>query len=205
MSKPKETCFHILGYEKGLKYYLQNYFSEYSGQQIVCDASIMNMYFSELTAAKIHRDFPECKLLVILRDPIERAYSDYRSAANAGLETLSFEKAFDAEDYRLKNDQWPLHERMYFKRGMYYIQIQRYLDYFDQKNIKFVIYEEFFSDPHEGIRNILKFLELPEYFKIDVIKAYNKNQWQVRNIYLQRFLRPAIKLEQLLKKYCRTV
>jgi hypothetical protein len=200
VSKPKETCFHILEYDRGLKYYLQKYFNEYSGQQVVCDASIMNMYFSELTASKIHRDFPECKLLVILRDPVERAYSDYRSAANDGLETLSFEKAFEAENSRLKNDQWPLHVRMYFERGMYFKQIQKYLDYFDLKKIKFVIYEEFFNDPFQGILDLLKFLEVTEDFKIDVKKAYNKNEWQVRNIYLQRFLRPDHKIGTIVKK-----
>ena len=189
VSTPKETCFHILKYDLGINYYINSYFKGYSNQSIICDASIMNLYFSEITASRIFNDFPTAKILVILRDPLERAYSDYRQAVVRGLETLPFDKTLDVENERLSKDFWPLHERIYFRRGLYFKQLITYLKYFPQEQIKILIYEEFYKNIYKGLNEVFEFIGVGINNDIDVNKSRNVNKMSARNIYLQRFFR----------------
>ena len=189
VSTPKETCFHILKYDLGINYYINSYFKGYTNQSIICDASIMNLYFSEITAPRIFNDFPAAKLLVILRDPIERAYSDCREAVVRGLETLRFEKTLDVENERLSKDFWPLHERIYFRRGLYFKQLTTYLKYFPQEKIKILIYEEFYKNIYKGLNEVFEFIGVDINNDININKSRNINKMSVRNIYLQRLLR----------------
>jgi len=200
VSTPKETCFHILKYDLGINYYIKSYFKGYKNQSIICDASIMNLYFSEITAPRIFNDFPAAKLLVILRDPIERAYSDCREAVVRGLETLRFEKTLDVENERLSKDFWPLHERIYFRRGLYFKQLTTYLKYFPQEKIKILIYEEFYRNIYEGLREIFKFIGVDIDSNVNVTKSLGVNRMSVKNIYLQRFFRGDHRLGAYIKK-----
>ena len=200
VSTPKETCFHILYYELGVEHYINSYFKGYRKQSTVCDASIMNLYFSEMTAPRIFNNFPTAKLLVILRDPIERAYSDYRQAVVRGLETLTFEKAFDVENERLSKDFWPLDERMYFRRGLYSAQLKTYLDYFPQEQIKILIYEEFYNDINRGLDQLFKLIGVDTNADINTGKSLNVNRMSVRNNCLQRLFRGDHRLGAYVKK-----
>lgn len=200
VSTPKETCFHILKYDLGINYYINSYFKGYTNQSIICDASIMNLYFSEITASRIFNDFPTAKILVILRDPIERAYSDYRQAVVRGLETLPFDKTLDVENERLSKDFWPLHERIYFRRGLYFKQLTTYLKYFPQEQIKILIYEEFYKNIYKGLNEVFEFIGVGINNDIDVNKSRNVNKMSVRNIYLQRFFRGDHNIGAYIKK-----
>lgn len=189
VSNPKETCFHILEYEKGIEYYLYTYFKLYRGEKIVCDASIMNLFYGNITAARIKRDFPNSKLLAVLRNPIARAYSDYTSALKAGLETLSFERAFDEEEKRLKTDWWPLHPRIYFRRGLYSDQLFFFHEQFEKGLLKIMLYEDIFNDIEKAYAEICEFLEISIPEDVDFSTKHNPGKIVARSALIQRLLR----------------
>src|SRR5260370_5141029 len=60
--------------------------------------------FHPLVPGRIHRDLPGVRLLVLVRDPVERAYSQHAHQVNLGLETEPFERALELEDARIAGE-----------------------------------------------------------------------------------------------------
>jgi hypothetical protein len=115
---------------------------------------------------------PHAKILVLLRDPVERAYSHFRHMVRLGFETLSFEEALEAEESRIAPDieamqRNPTHycrpfvHFSYASRGLYAEQLRRWLDHFPRDQFCFIRSEDFFSDPSTTYARVLEFLNLP--------------------------------------------
>lgn len=134
------------------------------------DASGYYMYHP-LAAERIGRDLPSIKVLTLVRDPIERAYSAYRHEFARGFETESFERALELEDERVQ----PELERMladptyqsetyrhhsYRRRGQYDEQLRRLADAVGRERLLVVESESFFTQPELEYRRILEFLGL---------------------------------------------
>lgn len=106
------------------------------------------------------------KLIVLLRDPVERAYSHYGHRCRLGLETRSFGEALDLEQKLVGNDvEFGAKNRpfSYFGRGLYAQHLKVWLDTFGTQSIHIVKSEDFFARTGESFADILKFLELPEW------------------------------------------
>jgi hypothetical protein len=106
----------------------------------------------------IHQAVPTARIIILLRDPIERAYSHYLMDVKFGArdKKLSFyqdlmctyksqEKAFEKL-------------RLYVEFGMYYEQVKRYFDEFGRQQVKVIIYEEFIQHPEQTVNDVLAFL-----------------------------------------------
>ncbi|MEJ7707046.1 MAG: sulfotransferase domain-containing protein [Nocardioidaceae bacterium] len=114
---------------------------------------------------------PETKFIVLLRDPVTRAYSHYLHSRALGAETLTFEQALDAEDTRLaKAESLGLDSRVgrslhrdfsYVSRGMYASQLERWLAYVPQSRIKIIKSEDWHGKPREVYADLLSYLGLP--------------------------------------------
>ncbi|MHA1440217.1 MAG: sulfotransferase domain-containing protein, partial [Promethearchaeota archaeon] len=100
--------------------------------------------------SRIYRHFPNVKLLVFLRNPIERAYSEYKYNIEQ-KQALSIYKTF--EDI-LKKD------RAFLERGFYYRQLKKFFDYFPKENILTLFYKDLKKDPVKFLQKIYKFLDL---------------------------------------------
>ena len=107
----------------------------------------------------------DCKIIIVLRDPIQRLYSHYFHHLRSGIEKRSFsemirEDSYDDYDlnkqYNEKNREIP----NIIQRGFYADQITRYLDSFRKTNIAIFIYEEFQGNFKNLINEIVKFLDL---------------------------------------------
>jgi len=97
----------------------------------------------------------EVKILIILRNPIDRAYSNYMHAIRDDWENLTFEESIIQEPGRIEeNWGWPYH---YIKVGLYYKQVKAYVDNF--KNIEIYLYDEL-KDSESFVNNIFKFLNV---------------------------------------------
>jgi Sulfotransferase domain len=128
--------------------------------------------FHPLAPARIHRDLPGVRLLVLLRDPVERAYSAHANHVGHGLETESFERALELEDSRLAGEAERLiadpsyasyshRHHSYRIRGHYADQLEHLEQIFGRDRIHVVDSDDFFADPGPAYDQVLDFLGLP--------------------------------------------
>lgn len=100
----------------------------------------------------------DVKLIVILRNPVDRAYSHYWFSVRRGIETFPFEKAIALEHRRIRSGFYGRAWYSYVSRGFYSEQIERYYRLFPEEQIKVVIFEEFVRDEKKNVAGILDFL-----------------------------------------------
>lgn len=129
--------------------------------------------FHPLAAERLARDFPAVRLIVLLRDPVERAYSHYRERVKHDAEWLTFEEALDAEAGRLRGEAERIvsepgyrsveHEdHSYVAQGRYADMLPRWLSLFPLEQFYIAASEEFYADPNRIVNEIWSFLGLPQ-------------------------------------------
>ena len=117
---------------------------------------------------------PRARLIALLRNPVDRAWSHYRMARGQKKETLSFEDALRAEPDRLRGEYEKLvaddgyysaayHRQSYLERGVYLPQIQRWLEHYPRAQLLLLVSEDFYRDPGEVCTQVCRFLGLPEW------------------------------------------
>ena len=115
---------------------------------------------------------PDVKLIFLLRDPVERAFSHYRMSFRRGVDTLPFPDAIAAEPGRIDGElekllddplyfSQPIKRFSYRVRGHYAEQIERWLQHFDREQMLVMQSERFFADPAAGHAEVVRFLGLP--------------------------------------------
>lgn len=128
--------------------------------------------FHPLAAERIARDLPGVRLLVLVRDPVERAYSAHAHELARGFESESFERALELEPERLDGevdrmiaDQSYLshghQHQAYVARGQYAEQLDRLERLFGTGRIHVVDSGDFFAKPEPVYDSVLEFLGLP--------------------------------------------
>ena len=141
MAKPvrPEPKFFLVDeiYERGLPYYLDTWFSG-SETRAAAGEKSTNYMESATAAQRIHRHLPGVQLVFILREPAQRAYSNWAWSRMNRMETLDFEDALTEEDARERS--MPAHLRYarphaYFSRGLYAAMLKPYFDLFPRQQI----------------------------------------------------------------------
>ena len=156
---------------------------------------------SETAPERIKHYLPDVKLIVILRNPVERAFSAYVHALRDNVEPIAdFAEALAAESSRIK-DNWGYLWR-YQQMGFYAQQLQRYYQYFKREQIKIYLYEEFNLNPQIVLQDIYQFLNIDDTFTPEVFARHNisgiaKNQSLDRFLYqrnnpIKNFAKPLI-------------
>lgn len=131
--------------------------------------------FNPLCPERIARQIPDVKMIVLLRNPTQRAISHYFHEFNRNRETLPIQSAMECEEERLRealaNQDFrhpavKLHS--YKLRGHYREQLQRYFDIFPRQQLLVLRSESMFEDPGSVVRQVFEFLEVdPELDGID--------------------------------------
>ena len=129
-----------------------------------------------LALERIAKDLPKVKILIVLRNPVDRAYSHFNHERNLGREPLSsFEEALDREPGRLQGEverivaEEPLyysyaHQNFsYVARGHYAEQISRVFGLFPRENVMVMSSERLTKEPDQVYAEILDFIGLPQY------------------------------------------
>lgn len=139
---------------------------------VVGDASPSYLWHPE-APRRIHSVAPDARIAIILRDPVERAYSHYLMDYREGVQHLPFYEAL-IEDMSLPEKGWGV-SWLYFELGLYARQIERYFAIFRPEQVKILLFDEFARDVKGTLRNILEFLQLDPSAvdKIDVSRKYN--------------------------------
>jgi hypothetical protein len=131
--------------------------------------------YHPLALPRIAADLPMVRLLVILRDPVERAYSAYKHGVARGFETeTSFERALELEPERLAGEEERLRDdpsyvshshrhHAYVTRGRYVEQLRQVFEQFGRERVHVVQSEDFLTRPESVYSGILAFLGLPEW------------------------------------------
>jgi hypothetical protein len=121
---------------------------------------------------RIARTLPDVRLLVALRNPIDRAYSQYQMSAREGFEELSFEEAIAHEEQRLRPElermrhdrhyaSLPLAKQSYLHRSHYDDQLARWLELLPRERFHVVRAEDLAATPQDALAKVHEFLDLP--------------------------------------------
>lgn len=127
--------------------------------------------FHPLAGERIKADLPGVRLLVLLRDPVERAYSAYTHETARGFETEPFERALELEPVRLAGEVEKLladptyqshshQHHAYVTRGRYAEQLERLEGLFGRDHLHVVDSQRFFTDPEPVFADVVDFLGL---------------------------------------------
>jgi hypothetical protein len=187
MSPVKETNFFALEGEKpnfrgpeadqrinrwsvtGIEEY-RALFEGVSGETAVGEASPLYLY-DHKAPLRIKRRVPEAKLIAVLRDPVERAYSAFLHTTRSGREKLGFTKALREEEDRIRaNWEWIWH---YKNAGFYHEQLSRYYETFEREQIRVYLHEDLSTDPAGVMRDIFGFLGVDDSFAPDTSRRRN--------------------------------
>jgi hypothetical protein len=151
----KELHFFSEYYEKGLSWYRSHFPNK---KNTITGESTPYYLYHPLCAERIARDIPDVKLVVMLRNPVDRAYSNYWLQVKQGKEPFPFEDAIKAEEKRIAGEEERIlrdgnytslehRSHSYLARGLYAIQLERYFRYFERGRMLILKSEDFFRDP----------------------------------------------------------
>jgi len=161
-------------------------------------------YWYPHAAKRVKELLPNVKIIVLLRNPIDRSFSHYQMEVRHGNEQLSFEDAIKNESSRTKDEyKKMMNDTMYFspkytmqayiEKSIYINAIKRWTDHFPLNQFLFVKSEDLFENTTEELNKILRFLNLSEFKlkKYDVIRkgTYSKLEPKIRNE-LRVFFKP---------------
>ena len=146
-------------------------FEKVKDEKAIGECSNSYLFFYEKSGKNIKDIIPDCKIIAILRNPIERAFSHYTQMVMIGHENLSFREAIDSEEKRKKNG-WRWHYQ-YIGQSMYSKQLSWYISNFGRKNVKIYLFEDIKNNPEKLLEDIFDFLKVSKNIKINFNKVYN--------------------------------
>jgi len=165
----KEVHFFDNGYHHGVAWY-RGHFPAKEGNDITGEASPYYIFHPH-AARRVQQTTPHAKLILLLRNPVNRAYSHYHHEARLGYEPLSFAEALAQENQRLQGE----HEKMltnehyyshahqhyaYRSKGLYADQLQGWFDIFPQDQLLVLQSETFYQNTPVVMRQVTDFLGL---------------------------------------------
>ncbi len=143
----------------------QDLFANANGAKAIGEATPSYLW-SETAAAGIHGRFPAAKIVMILRDPAERAFSQYLHQLAEGLTRATFREQIERAargGHGKLGVEYP-----FLEVGLYYEQVKRYLDLFPREQIRIYWYEEAWRQPACLLADLFAFLEVDDRFRVDM-------------------------------------
>lgn len=183
-------------YQKGHDYYVNKWFKNVPNTaKAVGERSSSYMFGENLVAERVKSFNPNMKFIFTLRNPIERAWANYRYTVLEGLEENSFEDALNNEEERIKSQKgiWSeIQPFNYTGRGFYFKQIKSFMEHFPKNNILLLKSELLSSQTKVEIKKILNFLNIRD-SNFDFNNVPNHTSCNVINPSLQVNLRKYFK------------
>lgn len=133
------------------------------------EASPDYLYYYQKTPGEIKKVLGDVPIIIILRDPVRRAFSAYSYLVRDSRERLQFRDALDIEESRIKNNYdfiWA-----YKKGGLYHDQVKAYIEVFS--DVKVLLLEDFIVNKDCEIKSIFDFLNVDTKFKVDFSIVHN--------------------------------
>lgn len=223
----KEVHFFDENYWRGVDWYrtffpleVKRRVARRRGRDLQTGEATPYYLFHPAVPARVAAVVPEVKLVALLRDPVERAYSHYQMMVRTGREKLAFEDALAAEPERLAGAEEALakerpavgkqghrahhqhRHRAYAGRGLYAEQLERWFQHFTREQVLVLRTEDMLVRPGEIYAETLQFLGLRPYRLDDFVTrnqaSYASIDPAVRRRLEERFAEPNARLARLL-------
>jgi hypothetical protein len=142
-----------------------------NGERAIGDASPAYLP-SPVAAERIRAAVPDARIVAVLRDPVERAYSHFLDNVGSGWEPeTDFERVLDLREQRRAERWWRKWD--YVDNGLYAAQLERYFEAFDRDRIRIYLHDELRADAHGLLTDLLTFLEVDPSVQLEVSKGHN--------------------------------
>ena len=195
----KDVRFFDSNFGKGTLWYRSHfplrlhrvYAERVKKRRLIAGESTPYYLFHPHAAGRAHQVVPHARLIVLLRNPVDRAYSHYKDEVKTGRETMTFEEAIQQEPMRLKSEwerilddpnysSFALEHHSYLAHGIYVDQLKRWLSVFSPDQVAIFWSEDFYEDPANLYRQVLTFLglapwELPAYERHNFLPSADMN------------------------------
>lgn len=158
-SRQKEVHYFDRHHDQGAQWYRSWFPLRPLAKPVVLEATPFLLY-DHRAPERVHRLLPHCRLVVLLRDPVERAYSQFVHERRHNREPLeSFEAALAAETDRLATRGLEaMRKWSYVDRGRYLEQLQRWTRLFDRDQLFVGLSEELYADPEAFVGGVCRWL-----------------------------------------------
>ena len=199
-------------YQNGIEWYKKTYFQSVKNEKCIGDFTPTYL-FEERAPERILNDLGvNMKFIIILRNPVDRAYSHYLHSNRDEHENLSFKEALSLEKSRVNEKDYLSYLRLsYSGQGMYCQMLTRYFKFFPKDNFLIINFEEEFVSQREStINKIFNFLEL-DYEVLDINLSSNKAS-KAKSTWLKKVMKktgwwrvlikrmiPSLKIRQIIK------
>ena len=150
----------------------ESYYRGVSGQRMIGEVSPSYLYYSSVSE-RILSELGKIKIIAILRNPVEKAYSQYMHLVRDNLETLTFYNALMKEEERRAlgwSDIW-----RYAESSLYMDRLETYKKVFGPDNVKILFFDDLISDPDNLMRDIFIYLCVNADIRCDTSKTYNRS------------------------------
>jgi len=200
-------------YKKGERWYRSHFLLKSKlNQNKTFEASPLYL-FNPLAPARINKLLPNVKLIILLRNPVERAISQYHHGNKKEkwddapiLEAMKMEEERIKEDLETKNYKSKRYIKYSYKaRGKYREQLERYFNLFPKENILIINSEVFFQNPRDVLKDVLKFVGVDAKFEFQNLSPKNIGNYKQKDVknevteYLKEyFIEPNEELYKLL-------
>lgn len=165
----KELHFFDIQYKNGLDWYRSQFPLDSMRGSVTGEASPYYL-FHPLVPGRVREALPHARLIALLRNPVDRAYSHYQMAVRLNAESLSFEEALEREEERLdgevericNGDYYSYNHQFYSyrSRGLYAEQLDRWRRHFPDEQLLIFRSEDFYGDPSAALTRVTDFLGL---------------------------------------------
>lgn len=136
--------------------YLHSFYKDYEGENIVLHGGV-NYYFDPEFLDHVLEYHPNARYIIILRDPVERAWSAFQYFSKLGQEKRSFVQAIE-DELQSRNSPDDRHMYAYLEHGLYAKYLRKILQRIRAKQLLVLDYQELFGNPDEKMRETFSFL-----------------------------------------------
>jgi tetratricopeptide (TPR) repeat protein len=180
----KEICFFSEHFNKGLAWYQAHFPPPIDAQDFLTGEATPTYLTHPLAAERLYGCLPKIKSIVILRNPVDRAFSHYQMLVRRGTENRSFESAIDAELKLLAGaTDTSLADRNFWKnchyiyKSLYFYSLKQWMKVFPKEQFLILQSEEFYANPGIALKQVFEFLDLPN-FQLNNYQKYNGANYQ---------------------------
>ncbi|MGB3532294.1 MAG: tetratricopeptide repeat protein [Microcoleaceae cyanobacterium] len=182
----KEIDYWSHKYERGLEWYLAHFLPQLKSGNFLTGEATPSYLDSQGVAERISKVFPDIKLIILLRNPVERAISHYYQWVSLKWESRSLKEAIQSEINQSQDSFWD-QPNSYLARGVYVEFIKAWMEVFPREQILILNSEDFYTNPAQSLTQIFNFLELPDY-SLSEYKPYNARSYPEIDDKLQKTL-----------------
>ncbi len=204
-SSKKEINFFDDNFEKGISWYklhFPTFFQKFYCKDIckknfITGEATPHYLFNPLVPKRVKQTVPKIKLILILRNPVYRAYSHYSKDVAIGRQTLSFPEIIHQKEKLLKNQKiinknqnstsFNIMDSLYFSRGIYVDQLKNWMEVFPKEQFLILKTEDMQINLTKTLTKVIEFLNIPN-FQLKDVQRMNEGKYKKMDIISRKFL-----------------